>query len=129
MRFVPTASDEVANIADPELSRFTVLSKVAPSHKSGFPSRVNPAPRVARAPAAEADARNRAPPSSDPTQKLTLPSGEPAGAGATVAVKVTDCPMPAGFGLAESVVVVGTALLIISLMLFEIDEADAAFPE
>ena len=49
-----------------------------------------------------------------PLKKLTLPSGEPVGTGATVAVRVTDCPAVAGFGKAVSAVAVevGIALTV-----------------
>jgi hypothetical protein len=129
MMLVPSESDEVANIAEPEPLRFTVPSKVALPHGFSFSSRENPGRVAARAPGAKADAASLVLPSSDPRQKLTLPSGDPLGAGLTSAVKVTDCPMPAGLGLADRVVVVVTALLITSLMLFEIEVPKFAFPE
>ena len=47
----------------------------------------------------------------------------------TVAVNVTACPAFAGFGETVRVVIVAMALLITSLMLFEIEAAEPAFPE
>jgi hypothetical protein len=41
-----------------------------------------------------------------PFEKATVPSGEPRGGGATVAVSVMGCPCPAGLGEAVAVVVV-----------------------
>jgi hypothetical protein len=49
-----------------------------------------------------------------PSQKMTLPSGDPVGAGVTVAVNVTVWPKVAGFGRAVSAVdvAVGSALIV-----------------
>ena len=49
-----------------------------------------------------------------PSQKMTLPSGDPVGAGVTVAVNVTVWPKVAGFGKAVSAVdvAVGRALIV-----------------
>jgi hypothetical protein len=64
-----------------------------------------------------------------PRQNVTLPNGEPVGTGAIVAVNVTACPAFVGFGETVRVVIVAMALLITSLMLFEIEAAEPAFPE
>ena len=127
--FVPSASDAVANVAEPELPRFMVLNSVAGPQGLLCPSGVNTGRRPVREAAAAGNAANRVPTSSDPRQKLTLPSGEPVGAGLTVAVNVTVCPTPAGFGFAASVVVVPVKEEIVIGTLFESASLKPAFPE
>lgn len=79
--------------------------------------------------AAASDAVNLVPTSSDPRQKLTLPNGETLGAGLTAAVNVTDCPVPAGFALVESVVVVLSREETVTGTVFESASYNPAFPE
>ena len=49
-----------------------------------------------------------------PLKKLTVPAGVPAGAGATVAVRVTAAPAVDGFGAACSTVVVAVCGLMVT---------------
>jgi hypothetical protein len=58
---------------------------------------------------------------------LTVPSGEPVGAGLTVAVNVTDWPLVAGFGEAVSAVVV--TVVTVSVRALEVEVANPALPE
>ena len=62
-----------------------------------------------------------------PLKKFTLPSGDPVGAGLTVAVNMTDCPKVAGFVEAASAVVVRA--VIVSVRALEVEAAKAAFAE
>jgi len=66
-----------------------------------------------------------------PSKKLTVPREFPVGAGETVAVKTTDCPAVAGFGLAPRVVVVDAGLTaeITAVTGEEVEVAKAVFPE
>ena len=63
-----------------------------------------------------------------PSKKFTEPRGAPVGAGATVAVSVTDCPTIAGFGAGTTVVVV-EARVTVSLTAVEVEVANPALPE
>jgi hypothetical protein len=63
-----------------------------------------------------------------PSKKLTVPSDEPVGTGAIVAVNVIVAPKVAGFGAAVNVVAVG-AVFTVRLTAEEVDVADVVLPE
>ena len=62
-----------------------------------------------------------------PLKKFTLPSGDPVGAGLTVAVNVADCPELAGLSEEANAVVV--EVLITSVRTLVVEVAKPAFPE
>lgn len=67
----------------------------------------------------------------EPSKKLTVPSGEPVGAGEMVAVSRMGCPATEGLGLALRIVVVDVGLVAdtTSVTRFEVDPAKPALPE
>ena len=113
-----TASADEVDVAKPALPEYTAVIESVPDARL-----------VAVKVATPDELRFAIPKRVLPLKKLTVPAGVPAGAGATVAVRVTGCPTMAGLGAASRMVAVTVCGLTDTVWNAEVEPAFRVLPE